>query len=90
MFFRCYLKLGDWSESKLGLTEQTIPQILEYFGLATDHDKNWYKAWHMWALMNYEAVLFYKQKDSGSQNQEVNLPITPRPDSVSNHKFSDK
>ncbi|XP_053376740.1 serine/threonine-protein kinase mTOR-like [Mercenaria mercenaria] len=86
---RCYLKLGDWSEANLGLNEQTIPQVLDYFALATEHDKNWYKAWHMWALMNYEAVLFYKQKDSGSQSQEINLPITPRPDTIAAkiHKY---
>lgn len=82
---RCYLKLGSWAESNLGINEHNIPQILEYFNLATEHDQHWYKAWHMWALMNYEAVLFYKQKDhaaGSSQNQEVNLPITPRPDTV--------
>ena len=64
----------------------TFPRILEYYSLATEHDKAWYKAWHMWALMNYESVLFYKQKDAGSasQNQEVNLPLTPRPDTVCN------
>ena len=80
------MKLGSWAESNLGINEQNVPQILEYFSLATEHDKHWYKAWHMWALMNYEAVLFYKQKDhatGSSQNQEVNLPITPRPDTVS-------
>ena len=68
------------------ITESNIPQILDYYSLATEHDKAWYKAWHKWALMNYEAVLFYKQKDAASgssQNQEVNLPITPRADSVS-------
>ncbi|KAH3893902.1 hypothetical protein DPMN_018054 [Dreissena polymorpha] len=87
---RCYLKLGDWSEASLELNEQTIPQILEYYSLATEHDKGWYKAWHMWALMNYEAVLFYKQKDSGAgQSQDVNLPLTPRADTISAkiHKY---
>ncbi|WAR26259.1 MTOR-like protein [Mya arenaria] len=87
---RCYLKLGDWSEANMVFSEQTIPQILEYFSLATEHNKNWHKAWHQWALMNYEAVLFYKQKDLGSsQNQEINLPITPRPDTISAkiHKY---
>ena len=85
------MKLGSWAESSLGINEQSVPQILEYFSLATEHDKHWYKAWHMWALMNYEAVLFYKQKDhaaGSSQNQEVNLPITPRPDTVRTLNFS--
>ncbi|XP_062572359.1 serine/threonine-protein kinase mTOR-like [Saccostrea cucullata] len=31
--------------------------------LATEYDKYWYKAWHGWALINYEAVLFYKQSE---------------------------
>ncbi|KAL3862460.1 hypothetical protein ACJMK2_008424 [Sinanodonta woodiana] len=89
---RCYLKLGDWAEEILGINEQNIPQILEYYSLATEHDKNWYKAWHALALMNYESVLFYKQKDhaSGSPNQtEVNLPVTPRPETISAkiHKY---
>ncbi|BFZ23557.1 hypothetical protein BsWGS_26596 [Bradybaena similaris] len=60
---RCYLRLGQWSEDLHGVTEESIPQILDYYNLAKEHDDNWYKAWHSLALMNYEAVLFYKQKE---------------------------
>ena len=44
------------------LQEDSIPRILEFFNLATEHDSLWYKAWHAWALNNFEAVLYYKLK----------------------------
>ncbi|RWS29930.1 hypothetical protein B4U80_02742 [Leptotrombidium deliense] len=63
---RCYLKLGRWQESLQGINEASIPMILQYYTAATERDKNWYKACHAWAYMNYEAVLFYKQKQQVS------------------------
>ena len=42
-------------KSKKGVTIKTLPVSL-------------LQAWHAWAYMNYEAVLFYKQKHS---NQDV-------------------
>ncbi|XP_074653906.1 serine/threonine-protein kinase mTOR-like [Tubulanus polymorphus] len=65
---KCYLKLGEWLENVQGVNEQSVPQVLHYFSLATEHDKNWYKAWHAWAYMNYEAVLFFKQQHTQSSN----------------------
>ena len=52
-------------------------QVLQYYASATEHDKLWYKAWHAWAYMNYEAVLFYKQQttDHGqSRDQDDHTP----------------
>nr|QGN03465.1 target of rapamycin [Ixodes ricinus] len=59
---RCYLKLGQWEECVQGINENSIPMILHYYHLATEHDNNWYKAWHAWAYMNFEAVLFFKHQ----------------------------
>lgn len=61
---RCYRRLGDWQENIQGLTESSIPQVIHYYSKATEHDPGWYKAWHAYAYMNYEAVLFYKQQKS--------------------------
>ncbi|KAK5667368.1 phosphatidylinositol kinase-related protein kinase tor1 [Batrachochytrium dendrobatidis] len=59
---RCYLKLGDWTLAlKEELTESIIPEILDSYFAATQCDKNWYKAWHAWALANFE-VLAYQEK----------------------------
>ena len=59
---RCYCKLGEWYEGLHGINETSIPQIIEYYADATKHDASWYKAWHLFAYLNYEAVLFYKQQ----------------------------
>lgn len=67
---RCYLKLGAWRESLEGITETSIPVVLQSYSSATDHAADWYKAWHAWAYMNFEAVLFYKHKD-GENNSNT-------------------
>lgn len=70
MSYRCYLKLGSWQEELQGLTELSIPDVLEYYGAATFHDPSWYKAWHSWAYMNFETVLFYKHQQNKLQSNE--------------------
>ena len=62
---RCYLKLGSWQESLEGLQETSIPTILNYYSAATEYDSSWYKAWHSWAVNNFETVLFYKLSPGG-------------------------
>ena len=60
---RCYLKLGDWRTQldERGQPRSSIAPILQYFKRATEYDGGWYKAWHAWAFMNFQAVLEYKQ-----------------------------
>jgi len=70
MLYRCYLKLGCWQEELQGLTELSIPDVLEYYAAATSHDPSWYKAWHSWAYMNFETVLFYKHQQNKLQCNE--------------------
>ena len=65
---RCYLKLGDWCTNleEKNLTSETISTILEYYKMATEHDTSWYKAWHAWAYMNFQALLQHKQQPSAA------------------------
>ncbi|QPG75762.1 hypothetical protein FOA43_003122 [Brettanomyces nanus] len=54
---RCYLKQGEWKiamNSKWGDNEAS--GILGSFLLATHFDPKWYKAWHNWALTNFEVI----------------------------------
>ncbi|TRY96882.1 hypothetical protein DNTS_015423 [Danionella cerebrum] len=60
---RCFLKLGEWQLSLQGINESTIPKVLQYYSHSTEHDRSWYKAWHAWAVMNFEAVLHYKHQN---------------------------
>ncbi|CAA9998750.1 unnamed protein product [Nesidiocoris tenuis] len=58
--YKCFMKLGAWQEQLQGINEKSIPAILQCYMTATQHDDKWYKAWHAWAYMNFQTVLFYK------------------------------
>src|SRR6266852_1898705 len=36
--------------------QRNVKDILHSYLLATHYDPNWYKAWHTWALANFEVV----------------------------------
>ncbi|KAH7890784.1 phosphatidylinositol 3-kinase [Phlebopus sp. FC_14] len=54
---RCYFKQGQWQvELKEDWCDRNVKDILHSYFLATHYDANWYKAWHTWALANFEVV----------------------------------
>ena len=59
---RCYLKLGDWRTQldERHMTSSTIATVLQFFQKSTEYDRSWYKAWHSWAYMNFQALLEQK------------------------------
>lgn len=71
---RCYLKMGEWQLNLQGINEVTIPNVLEYYNAATEHDTTWYKAWHAWAVMNFEAVLHFKHHLQPREDKKVRHP----------------
>ncbi|KAL1921057.1 uncharacterized protein VTP21DRAFT_11692 [Calcarisporiella thermophila] len=59
---RCYLKQGEWQIVLHDeLDDEIIPKVLHSLSLATQHDPNWYKAWHTWALANFEVIKYYEK-----------------------------
>ncbi|XP_064091213.1 serine/threonine-protein kinase mTOR-like [Macrobrachium nipponense] len=75
---RVYLKLGEWFEQLHGLNEDHINTILTYYTHAKDTDETCYKAWHAYAYMNFEAILFYKNKsDAVKAESGAEDPNTP-------------
>ena len=87
-FNRCYLKLGDWQTALQGYSETSIPQILHYYAAATDNDRNCYKAWHAWAYMNFETVLYYKSQQSSGADGANNGNICRTPPPAQNSSVS--
>lgn len=65
---RCYLKQGNWLLELHGIDDVSIAKALESFKMAKDRNQNWYKAWHALALTYYEAVLYYKRKETSAAN----------------------
>ncbi|CBX91149.1 hypothetical protein LEMA_P061830.1 [Plenodomus lingam JN3] len=55
---KCYLKQGDWQqELQDGEWEhEFVHEILSAYAAATRYNHNWYKAWHAWALANFEVI----------------------------------
>ncbi|GMM28463.1 phosphatidylinositol kinase-related protein kinase [Martiniozyma asiatica (nom. inval.)] len=65
---RCYLKQGEWKiASSPNWAENEAESILGSFLLATHFDSNWYKAWHNWALANYEVIPPQSKNYAGEQ-----------------------
>ena len=63
-------RLGQWQESLHGITDSTVPVVLQCYEEATVYDSNWYKAWHAWAVMNFEACLFYRHRNTEILQQQ--------------------
>ena len=80
---RAYHRLGSWQESLQGLSDHSISAILQYYAAATENDPTWYKAWHAWAVMNFETVLHYKRQAEAAarqpqqQQQPLGAPMLP-------------
>ncbi|KAF8892145.1 phosphatidylinositol 3-kinase [Infundibulicybe gibba] len=54
---RCYFKQGDWQVAlKDDWNARNIDEILHAYLLATHYDPTWYKAWHTWALANFDVI----------------------------------
>ncbi|KAJ1324782.1 serine/threonine-protein kinase mTOR [Microdochium nivale] len=55
---KCYLKQGEWqlALNKNDWTQPNVRDILAAYSKATLHNERWYKAWHAWALANFEIV----------------------------------
>lgn len=57
---KCYFKLGQWMKEKIEeLSEKNIDEIQTLFDRSIQYNQNYYKAWHMYAAINFEAVESY-------------------------------
>ena len=55
---KCYLKQGEWliALNRDNWQHTNINDILKSYSQATKYNPRWYKAWHAWALANFEIV----------------------------------
>ncbi|CAI6061055.1 unnamed protein product [Clonostachys chloroleuca] len=55
---KCYLRQGEWmvALNKDDWQEEYLHDILGSYAQATRYNPRWYKAWHAWALANFEVV----------------------------------
>ncbi|KAI0316749.1 atypical/PIKK/FRAP protein kinase [Amylostereum chailletii] len=68
---RCYFKQGQWqAEMADNWGTRNLKDILHSYGLATHYDPNWYKAWHTWALANFDVLSWM---DSQSELKKADI-----------------
>lgn len=73
---KCYLKQGEWLTAlKDGdWKSDHIHEIIASYAHATSYNRGWYKAWHAWALANFEvvtAIASQTNRESASLPQSV-------------------
>ncbi|KAJ3235923.1 phosphatidylinositol kinase- protein kinase tor1 [Chytriomyces hyalinus] len=76
LFSRCCLKLGEWEMILEGeQNRESIQEIVRFFESATKCDKTWYKAWHLWASANFQAVLLHDAADAQDESVLLSFVI---------------
>ncbi|KAK4695205.1 serine/threonine-protein kinase mTOR, partial [Lecanoromycetidae sp. Uapishka_2] len=55
---KCYVKQGEWMTTMMhgDWESHQVRDIIDAYAHATSYNKSWYKAWHSWALANFEVV----------------------------------
>ena len=55
---KSYLKIGEWQTTMMNgdWKSDRVHEVLESYAAATSYNEDWYKAWHAWALANFEVV----------------------------------
>lgn len=67
---RCFLKQGEWRVALRDSWKTDDPDtILGSYLLATHFDQGWYKAWHNWALANFEFISMYELSKNGATSE---------------------
>ncbi|KAM6497086.1 phosphatidylinositol 3-kinase [Amanita muscaria] len=67
---RCFFKQGEWQVAlRDDWGSRNVEDILHCYYLATHYDQTWYKAWHTWALANFEVI---GHMESQAEHRSVN------------------
>jgi FKBP12-rapamycin complex-associated protein len=71
---RVSLKLGQWQlVLQEGLREDNIPTVLRALKAATQLDPQYYRAWHAWAMLNFDVIAFYEKQAASSKSKDSKL-----------------
>ncbi|KAF9454266.1 phosphatidylinositol 3-kinase [Macrolepiota fuliginosa MF-IS2] len=69
---RCYFKQGEWqAQFNENWSSRNTEDILHSYYLATHYDPTWYKAWHTWALANFEVI---SEMEAQAEGRTVDIP----------------
>lgn len=74
---KCYLRQGEWliALNKNDWQYTKVQDILTSYSQAARYNPRWYKAWHAWALANFEIVQKLSTATDGSLKAEQSMVI---------------
>ncbi|KAG0356937.1 phosphatidylinositol kinase- protein kinase tor1 [Podila minutissima] len=62
---RCFLKQGEWQFAlQNGWRDDSLEHILVLYQYAAHLGQDWYKAWHTWALANFDVISHFEMNPS--------------------------
>lgn len=69
---KCFLRQGEWlvALNKDSWQYENFEDILLTYAQASNYNPQWYKAWHAWALANFEIVQVLAAKNDGEASRE--------------------
>lgn len=72
---KCYVKQGEWMTTMMrGDWESAhVHDVIDAYERATTYHQDWYKAWHSWALANFEVVTALTTQ---AKRQNAGLPAS--------------
>lgn len=75
---KCFLRQGEWliSLNKDDWQYTQVNDILACYSQATKYNTKWYKAWHAWALANFEVVQALSARGEGGISRVDHQVIT--------------
>ncbi|KAI1329513.1 TOR kinase [Xylariaceae sp. FL0255] len=75
---KCFLKQGEWQAilNKSDWQNQNVHDILTSYSKATQYNPKWYKAWHAWALANFEIVQALMSQERNAARPESTKVIS--------------
>ncbi|KAK4911762.1 phosphatidylinositol kinase-related protein kinase tor1, partial [Elasticomyces elasticus] len=66
--WQAYLLRGDWTS---GRVQDQVKDIISSYQLATQYNEQWYKAWHAYALANFEVITAVAQGPDQERSKQV-------------------
>ncbi|KAK3316631.1 phosphatidylinositol 3-kinase tor2 [Apodospora peruviana] len=76
---KCYLRQGEWMVmlNKNDWQHTQRQDVLSCYSKATHYHPKWYKAWHAWALANFEVVQALSAQDNRGEHGMIVQHVVP-------------
>jgi serine/threonine-protein kinase mTOR len=74
---RCIAKLALWQLNSHGdkIEDSAMPKIISTAKVAIDKAPEWYRAWHVWATVNYKFITLFEKQNT--RHPKIDAHIQP-------------